>query len=63
MEDVAEDIVGGRAMAQRGELPQPGELRAGEVAHVGEVLAVAEHGAEGDEQHLGQRMQHTSDDA
>ena len=50
-------------MAQRDELAQPGELRAGKVAHVGEVFAITDHGAEGDEQHFGQRIEHTTDNA
>jgi hypothetical protein len=41
----------------------PFDLGLDEVTHVGEVLAVAEHGTEGDEEHLGQRMQHAPDDA
>lgn len=32
------------------------------MAHVGEVLAVAEQGAEGDEQHIGEWMHHASHD-
>jgi hypothetical protein len=31
------------------------------VSHVGEVLAVADHGTERDEQHLWQGVQHASD--
>ena len=50
-------------MAQRDELAQPSELRASEVAHVGEVFAVTDHGAEGDEQHFGQWVKHAPDNA
>ena len=55
-------MVRGRTIAQGDELPQPSELSAGEVAHAREAIAVADHGTEGDEEHLGQGMLHTPSD-
>lgn len=46
-------------MERRDELAQPSELAAGEGFHVGEALAKADHGAQGGEQHIGQRVEHT----
>ena len=54
-EDIAEDIVGRHAIGQMEKGAQPEPLGAGKKGKLGEVAAVRQHGAEGDDQNIGQR--------
>ena len=56
-EDVAEDIVAGRAVGHGQEGAQPWHLAAGELLHVGKGVVVRKHGAKGDDEGLVDSME------
>ena len=51
-EDVAENIVAGRAVGHGQKRAQPRHLAAGELLHVGKGVVIRKHGAEGDDEDL-----------